>query len=247
MSLHVQITPEVQAALAIQKRNSTVTSLIIAVLTMFLVALLMFIIALTVEVKTSPEIISYATGVENDETIDKPETTTQVERKPAAPSSTMSKVIASSMASNTAIPVLIIDVDQPAVSFGNGDDFGDGWGDGDGWGGGGGASGGASFFKQKVNAQRICFVIDYSASMGGKQISLLKKELTRSIGALPKTMEYQLIFFAGPAWVAGAEVIMAENKKSAVVKYNGSEHKWVSWGAHMSGRQKGQDYVAQCG
>jgi hypothetical protein len=232
MSLHVQITQDVQAAMAAQKRNSTISSLIIAVLAVFLIGLVMFVIALAVEVKTSPEIISYSAGVEDAEELEKPETTTQVERKPAAPSSAMSKVIASSMTSATAIPVPTIVVDEPAVSFGNGDDFGEGWGEGGGFGGGGGASGSASFFKQKVKAERICFVIDYSASMGGKRIALLKKELLRTVGALPETMEYQLVFFAGPAWIAGSEVQMAADKKSAIVKHNGREYDWTSTGAH---------------
>lgn len=232
MSVHARITPEAAAALAAQKRISTVSALIISVLSIFLICLILFVIGLTIETKSTPEIISYAAGVEDSEDIEKAETSTQVERKPAAPSSAMSKVIASAMASSTAIPVPEISVGEPAVSFGNGDDFGDGWGDGDGWGGGGGASAGASFFKQKVNAERICFVIDYSASMSGKRIALLKKELVRSVAALPESMEYQLIFFAGPAWVAGSEVTMDKKKKSAIVKYDGREYDWTGKGAN---------------
>lgn len=227
MSLHVQITQEAQAALAAQKRNSTVSSLIIAVLTLFLIGLLMFIIALTVEVKTPPEIISYAAGVEDAEVIEKQQTSTQVERKPSAPSSSMSKVIASSMPSANSVPVPDIDMAEPSVSFGNGDDFGEGWGDDQGW-GSGGSSGGASFFKQKVNAQRICFVIDYSKSMSGKRIKLLKKELVRSVAALPSGIEYQMIFFAGPAWTAGSTVVLAADNKSGVVSHEGVDYKWTS-------------------
>lgn len=231
MSLHVQTTPEVQAALAAQKRNSTISSLIIAVLTMFLIGLLMFIIALSVEVKSTPEIISYAAGVEDSEVIEKQETSTQVERKPSAPAAAMSKVIASSMASATSVSVPNIEVGEPSVDFGNGDDFGEGWGDDQGW-GEGGSSGGASFFKQKVSAERICFVIDYSKSMSGKRIKLLKKELARSVGALPSGIEYQLIFFAGPAWTAGSKVVVAKGNKSAVVSFEGREYKWLSKNAN---------------
>ena len=73
----------------------------------------------------------------------------------------MSRVIAANTASPTAIPVPELDVDAVSAAFGTGDDFGDGWGfgDGDGFGGGGGTS----FFQQKVQAQRVAYVIDYSA------------------------------------------------------------------------------------
>jgi hypothetical protein len=231
MSVHARISPEAEATLAAQKRNSTVSALIISVLSVFLICLILFVIALTVEVKSPPEIISYAEGMDDSEDIEKPEVTNQVERKPSAPSSSMAKVIASNTASPTAVPVPDMEVSEPSLDFGNGDDFGEGWGDGDGWSSGGGG-GAATFFQQKVKAERICFVIDYSKSMGGKRISLLKKELTRSIGALPGSMEYQLIFFAGPAWIAGSEVTLAGDKKSAIVKYNGREYDWKGQGAN---------------
>ncbi|MEO1857802.1 MAG: hypothetical protein ABGY95_10645 [Rubritalea sp.] len=226
MSVHAKITPEAAAKLATQKRNSTLSALIISVLSLFLICLILFVIALVVEVKSTPEIISYATGVDESEDIEKPEMTNQVERKPSAPSSSMAKVIASASASPTAVPVPDVEVDEPSLAFGNGDDFGEGWGDGDGWGSGGGG-GAASFFQQKVNAKRLCFVIDVSKSMNnGKRLKLLKTELARSVGALPESLEYQLIFFGGPAWVVGAEVSVAANKKSAIVKYGDDEYDW---------------------
>lgn len=230
MSVHARISPEAEAALAAQKRNSTVSALIISVLSVLLICLVLFVIALTVEVKSPPEIISYAAGMEESEDIEKPEVVNQVARKPSAPSSSMAKVIASSTASPTAVPVPDMEVSEPSLDFGNGDDFGEGWGDGDGWSSGGG--GAASFFQQKVKAQRICFVIDYSMSMKGDRIRLLKQELVRSVGALPESMEYQLIFFAGPAWVAGSEVKLAKNNRSAIVTYKGREFDWTGKGAH---------------
>ena len=225
MSLHAKTTPEAAATLAAQKRTSTVSALIISVLSMFLIGLILFVIALTVEVKRPPEIISYNAGVDETEEIEKPETTNQVERKPSAPSSSMAKVIASNTASPTAVPVPDTEVTEPSVDFGNGDDFGDGWTDGDGWGSGGGG-GGASFFNQKVKAERICFVIDYSASMRGKRFELLKVELARSVAALPDSIEYQLVFFAGPAWVAGCDLQM-NGRGAAVVEYDGGKYEWI--------------------
>ena len=127
MSLHAQISPEAQAALAAQKRTSTISALIIAVLTFGLVILILMVIALTVNIKSPPEIISYNAGTTNDDQIDPPKTTTQVQRKPSAPSSSMAKVIASASASPSAVPTPDMEITEPSLDFGNGDDFGDGW------------------------------------------------------------------------------------------------------------------------
>ena len=60
----------------------------------------------------------------------------------------MAKVIASTITSPTTVPVPCMEVDEPSLDFGNGDDFGEGWG-----------GGAASFFQHKVNAKRLCFMI----------------------------------------------------------------------------------------
>lgn len=225
MSLHANISPEAAAKLAAQKRNSTISSIIIALLVCTLIGVILWIISLTPLFKNNEETVSYSTEASNDQEITKPEMSDQVERKPSAPSSSMARVIASTTPSPTAVPVPDITVTEPSLDFGDGDDFGDGWGSGSGSGSGGG---GASFFKQSVKADRICYVIDYSASMGGKKIQIMKKELTKSISKLPDGMMYQLIFFAGPAWIAGDKVTMDGSKKSATVKSDGKIYKWES-------------------
>lgn len=132
MSIHVQISKEAEEKLAAQQRVSSISSIVIALLGCVLVALILLVIALNPVSKETVEIISYSSGVSEEETIDEPETQTQVERKPAAPSSSMAKVIASAAASATAVPVPDIQVTEPSLDFGNGDDFGQGWGSGDG-------------------------------------------------------------------------------------------------------------------
>ncbi|MFC4992214.1 prenyltransferase/squalene oxidase repeat-containing protein [Rubritalea tangerina] len=141
MSLHAQLSPTAKAALAAQRRNSTISSLIIAILSLFLIGLILFIIALTIEVKNPPPTISYSPGLAEKDDIEQPETPNQVERKPSSPSSSMAKVIASTSASPTAVPVPDIEITEPSLDFGNGDDFGDGWDDGDGNGPGGSSYG----------------------------------------------------------------------------------------------------------
>ncbi len=138
MSLHAQLSPEAAARLAAQKRTSTITSLIIALLLMVLVGIILTIIAFASPTNITPQIISYSGTPESEENLQQKKVQTQVERKPSAPSASMSKVIAANTSSPTAIPVPEIDVPEPSTDFGDGNDFGDGWGNGDGSGAGGG-------------------------------------------------------------------------------------------------------------
>lgn len=157
MSIHAQMSQEAEDRLAAQKRNSTISAVIISILVCALLVVILLYLTLTSFLKKTPEIISYAPGASEEETIDKPEMTNQVERKPSAPSSSMAKVIASSTPSPTAVPVPDIEVTEPSLDFGNGDDFGDGWGSGDGDGTGGGGFGNipSSMKKRCSKADRL--------------------------------------------------------------------------------------------
>ena len=138
MSLHAQLSPEAQARLAAQRRTSTITSLIIAILMMTLIGVILLIIAMKFSKDEIPELISYSAENIEEEELDVRKVQTQTQRKPSAPSSSMAKVIAANSASPTAIPVPEIDVPDPSLNFGDGDGFGDGWGDGSDSGAGGG-------------------------------------------------------------------------------------------------------------
>lgn len=140
MSLHAQLSPEAEARLHAQRRNSTISSLIISLLVIVLIGLILGFIFLPPLLKEVPVIVSYQTEANADQKLETKKLTNSVERKPSAPSSSMSKVIAANTASPTAVPVPDIDVPEPSLDFGDGDDFGDGWGSGgDGGGGGFGA------------------------------------------------------------------------------------------------------------
>ncbi|MBB5349914.1 hypothetical protein HNR46_000135 [Haloferula luteola] len=140
MSLHAQLSPEAQARLQAQRRNSTISSIIISVLVLVLVGLVLAFILLPPLLKESQVIVSYQSNANTEEKVESKKLTNSVERKPSAPSSAMSRVIAANTTSPTAVPVPEIDIPEPSLDFGNGDDFGDGWGSGgDGGGGGFGA------------------------------------------------------------------------------------------------------------
>lgn len=73
-----------------------------------------------------------------------------------------------------------------------------------------GGGGEVSFFGSKTKARRVVFVVDFSASMIGDKEQLMRQELSKSVKALPNTVEFALIFFSGPSWYAGQTVGKAE-------------------------------------
>lgn len=136
MSLHAQLSPEAQARLEAQKRNSVITSVVIAFLVITLVVLVLLFILLPALRIDPPVIVTYSSGAPDKEELDQKEINPQIQRKPSAPSSSMAKVIASTTPTPTAIPVPETEA-EPNLDFGSGDDFGAGWGSGGDGGGGG--------------------------------------------------------------------------------------------------------------
>lgn len=153
MSLHAQLSPEAQARLNAQRRNSTITSIIISILVIVLVGLILAFILLPALVQETPTIVSYQGTSVTDENLEVKKVTNSVTRKPSAPSSAMSKVIAAATTSNTAVPVPEIDVPVLSAEFGNGDDFGDGWGSGGDGGGGGGFGNIPAAMRKRCSAE----------------------------------------------------------------------------------------------
>ena len=242
MAHHAQLSDEAEQALSKQKRNSTISAIVISLLVCALIVSILFLIALNPFFKNQEELVTYSSNSNPVETPTKPEMTDQVQKKPSSPSSSIAKVITSSAASPTAVPVPEVTITEPSLDFGDGNDFGDGWGSGSGNGGGGG--GGATFFEQEVKAERIAYVIDYSASMRGKKLELMKKELSKSVKALPDGVDYQLIFFAGPAWVAGDKVI-GSSRQPYTVNSGGRKYEWVTTGGPHHYRPKVKSKLQQ--
>ncbi len=173
----------------------------------------------------------------------KPVTKTETKvsnRKPSPPSSS-SKLITSATTSDIFVPEVNTDAFE---GVGIGDGLGVGLGMG-GFGTGGGGSE-AVFFNQNASAERVVFVIDYSLSIRGPRIKLLKSELTQTMKLLGDGVRYQMIFFAGPAWVAGDEVKMAGGNKKAVVEGDrGHDYDWVCTGSAHDWETKGSRRKAE--
>lgn len=133
MSLHAQLTPEARKRLAEQQRNSTVSSIIIAILSLLLVGIVLLKYFLPVIENNIPDLVTRTASTKDDPPRHRPEMQRAVQRKPSPPSNMPSKVIAVSTISNIAIPVPDIEVPDPSADIGaDGDDFGFGNGPGEG-------------------------------------------------------------------------------------------------------------------
>ncbi len=136
MSLHAELSPEAQKILQAQKRNSTISSIVIALLAVVLVGLILGVFLLPNIIKETPVIVTYESNVVEETNLEQRKVQTNTQRKPSSPSSSMAKVITANTTSTTAIPTPDVDISTPSMDFGDGQDFGAGWGDGDGTGGG---------------------------------------------------------------------------------------------------------------
>lgn len=229
MSIHAKLSPEAQARLAAQRRNSTIGSGVIALLVVIIIGLVLGFFLLPNITKEIPVIVTYASSLDEEKEVQEKKITNKVQRKPSSPSSSMAKVIAANTVANVSIPVPENVTPVEALDFGDGNDFGSGWGDSN-FGGGGGAS----FFNQSVKADRIVYVIDYSLSMKGERDALMREELTKSVSGLSGGVKYQMIYFSGPAWVAGSEMpgFKYTSNKATVKGKGGYKYEWTGKGLH---------------
>jgi len=80
-----------------------------------------------------------------------------------------------------------------------------------------------SFLGTSAQGNKICFIIDYSASMGANQLKVMKHELTKTLRAFNREIQTGLIFFSGPAWDAGGREYVDPKVEAK---------NWTSTGAH---------------
>ncbi|MEM9479281.1 MAG: hypothetical protein AAGA58_06415 [Verrucomicrobiota bacterium] len=178
----------------VNTKSAQASALTVAVI---LHAVILFVLAIIVAetIKTPPPeltIMAAASG-DSDMEIDKKVFEKTKMQKPAAPSRASNTLVANAP---SAVALASLDIPNETLSFGLTADFGDG-----GLGAGpGGAS--AKFFNQSSSGERFAFIIDVSASMSEVQFRMVKEELNKSLKRLPSSVNYQVIFFSGPAWFA---------------------------------------------
>ena len=79
----------------------------------------------------------------------------------------------------------------------------------------------SNFMGVKSKANKIMFIIDYSASMKGRD-KVMRSELSKAIDKLPAVGSVAVIFFSGPTWVAG------EDAQALHKKWKGDNSK-IGW------------------
>ena len=62
----------------------------------------------------------------------------------------------------------------------------------------------SNFMGVKSQANKILFIIDYSASMKGRD-KVMRYELCKAIEKLPAVGSVSVLFFSGPTWIAGQD------------------------------------------
>ncbi len=128
MSIHANLSPEAQERLNTQQRNSTISSAIIAILMVVVVALVLSVFLLPGILKESV-IITYEPPRGLVDPPVKPRTAANsLHRNPTPPaaSAAQTRVIAVNTPSALSIPVLDVVVMAPSLDYGNGEDFGPG-------------------------------------------------------------------------------------------------------------------------
>ena len=238
-SAHAQAVAAHEKALKQQKASSLLIAILIH-------ALIIFGFGLWIIASPEPDPAEIQVRVSNSPEF-KPVTKreTQVSNRKPSPPSASSKLITTATTSDVFVP----EVDSTAFEgLGAGTGLGVGLGMG-GFGDGGGGGSETVFFNQKASAERVVFVVDYSASMNGQRIKLLKSELSQTMKLLGDGVDYQLIFFAGPAWVAGDKVKMAGQKSAEVEGDRGHKYDWeCKGGAHnwdTKGSRQQPDWITK--
>ncbi|MDP3851397.1 MAG: prenyltransferase/squalene oxidase repeat-containing protein [Luteolibacter sp.] len=118
MSLHAELSSEALERLHAQRRNSTISSIVIALLTMVLVALILGIFLLPSLVQETPTIVTYEANLNEEADLEQKKVQTNVTRKPSSPTESLAKVIVANTSAPTAVQSPDVDVSTPLMDFG---------------------------------------------------------------------------------------------------------------------------------
>ncbi len=133
MSIHANLSPEAQERLNAQQRNSTISSAVIAILSIVVIALVLSVFLLPSILKETV-IITYTPPPRTVDPPIKPNSVANpLHRNPTPPaaSATQTRVIVAHTLSTISIPAPEVSVMAPSADYGDGEDYGPG-GDGDG-------------------------------------------------------------------------------------------------------------------
>ena len=126
MSLHASPSSEALARLHSQRRNSTITSIIIATLSLVLVGLLLGLLLLPPFLQQPQVTIIIPQHKKPTDPIIPPTFNPSHKPKPSSPASQTNPVLTSLDLSSISVPLVDAEIENPVPDFGDGEDFGDG-------------------------------------------------------------------------------------------------------------------------
>ncbi|HBE23024.1 MAG TPA: hypothetical protein DDW21_06205 [Verrucomicrobiales bacterium] len=190
MSIHATLSTQAQERLEAQKRNSTLVSIILSLLTVALIALLLAFYLLPQIVKTTDVIVMIHPAPIEVEPTPTPKKFNRSVTKPCS-SSSSARVYKAMTSAQTAIPVPDVDFTFPSLDFGHGNDFAEGWEAGDGKFGGsgnfgstnrssGGLEGTMYDFKKKRNGEDVPYEIANPYEFVERAVRLQKSDFSDS-------------------------------------------------------------------
>ncbi|MFV1995882.1 MAG: hypothetical protein ACC661_10640, partial [Verrucomicrobiales bacterium] len=177
-----------------------VSAMGVAVLVHVIVFFVLGLIVIAVPRSTPPQIVAVA--MPSDEVVPELEKKEILKiTKPNPSSASRVSVVTSANTSSVSVPMLIEPIDN-LDPIGAGADFGMAMSFS------GQGAGNVSFFGSQTKANKVVFVVDWSASMNqrGRGISkfeLMKQELSKTVKGLSSGVQFQIICFSGPVWYIG--------------------------------------------
>lgn len=184
MSLHAELSPEARAELDAQKKTSTISAVIIALLSLALIGLILFVIAMAVETKNNPVITTYGALTSTEEPTEE-ETETEVTSEPSTPPTSAAQVITSITQSPDSPPTPTLEMAELSLEMTDSVDFSDSAIEGIGASDSGAASGfgspakisgtiGGFFYDFKQNSEGVA-VKNYERDVTGNYIKNVKR------------------------------------------------------------------------
>ena len=182
-----------------KKSTRKVASLTVALVVHLVLLIIAALIVISTKQKPEPEIVAKVIGPTESAApqMEKKAVMKQIEQ---ASSSSAASPIAKMIRANTTAKIAapeVTKVSDGPLGLGEGD-FGSGFGSGS----GGGMGSGATFFGAKSTGKRFIFVLDHSGSMSKEQVNLRDGELEKALKALPASVQYHVLLFAGGAYFA---------------------------------------------
>lgn len=167
MSIHVNLNAEARDSLNQQLRRTKLLSLLVSLGAVATITLALSWFMLPSLMKEIPVIVTYSPQTMDEKVEVTKKVSTKPARKPAAPSSSLARVIASNAAMPVSVPIPEISSELPSLDFGSGYDFGTGWDDR------GTAAGGGSMFGSTaaITGALKGRLYDLKQSRAGSEIS----------------------------------------------------------------------------